>query len=121
MRDAGDLLDRQASPVAVADGRDRNDRRLLVDRLLEALERDLGPSAGTCTTSAPRSSCACQICPTVGNSKSLITTLRRSPNSIALASELRPAETEVVTATSSASPPTNRANVARAVSLRSTQ
>ena len=39
------------------------------------------PSASgrTCTTSAPRSSCACAICPTVGNSYSLITIRVRPP------------------------------------------
>ena len=36
-----------------------------------------GAVGGTCTTSAPRSSCACQIWPIVGNSKSLITTFGR--------------------------------------------
>ena len=57
----------------------------------------------------------------VGNSKSLITTFGRCEKSIALASGLTPAESDVVTATSSASPPTSRAKVARAVSVRSTQ
>ena len=79
------------------------------------------PSAGTCTTSAPRSSWACQIWPIVGNSKSDRTTRGRSAQSSALASALTPAESEVVTATSSAAPPTSRANVDRAVSARSTQ
>src|SRR5471032_2129593 len=63
------------------------------------------PSAarGTCTTFAPRGSCACQICALVGNSKSLITTLLRGPEkSSALASALRPADTDAVTAISSA-------------------
>ena len=88
---------------------------------LEALDRDLAPSACTCTTSAPRSSCACQIWPIVGNSKSLITTFGRVVKSIALASALTPADSDVVTATSSGSPSTRRANVARAASVRSTQ
>jgi len=41
VRDARDLLDRQPRPVAVANRRDRDDRGLLVDRLVKALERDL--------------------------------------------------------------------------------
>jgi len=53
--------------------------------------------------------------------KSLITILGRSFRSTALANALTPADSEVVTATSSGSPLTRRANVARAVSVRSTQ
>ena len=64
----------------------------------------------TWTTSAPRSSCACAICPTVGNSYSLITIRFRSPSrGSAETSALTPCETEVVTATSSASAWSSRA------------
>ena len=40
VRDPRDLLDVEARAVAVADRRDRDDRGLLVDRLLEPLDRD---------------------------------------------------------------------------------
>src|SRR5688500_5063098 len=76
----------------------------------------------TWTTSAPRSSCACAICPTVGNSYSLMTIRFRSPlRSSAETSALTAWETEVVTATSSGCAPTSLANAARAASFRSTQ
>ena len=43
--------------VAKADVRDRNDARLLVDELLEVLQRDIAVRiSGTCTTRAPRGS-----------------------------------------------------------------
>ena len=45
----------------------------------------------------------------------------QTEKSIALASGLTAAESDVVTATSSGCPPTSRANVARAASVRSTQ
>ena len=82
------------------------------------------PSASgwTWTTSAPRSSCACAIWPTVGNSYSLITIRFRSPSSrSADTSALTPWETDVVTATSSASAWSRRAIAERNVSFRSTQ
>ena len=69
------------------------------------------PSASgrTWTISAPRSSCAWAICPTVGNSYSLITIRFRSPErSSAETSPLTPCETDVVTATSSGSACTRR-------------
>ena len=76
----------------------------------------------TWTTSAPRSSCACAIWPTVGNSYSLITIRFRLPSSgSAETSALTPCETEVVTATSSASAWSRRAIAERNVSFRSTQ
>ena len=65
-------------------------------------EIDPSASGRTCTTSAPRSSCACAIWPTVGNSYSLITIRLRPPSSrSAETSALTPCDTEVVTATSS--------------------
>ena len=79
-------------------------------------------SGRTWTTSAPRSSCACAICPIVGNSYSLITIRFRSPRrSSAETSPLTPCETDVVTATSSGEACTRPANDARAASFRSTQ
>ena len=79
-------------------------------------------SGRTWTTSAPRSSCACAICPTVGNSYSLMTIRFRSPvRSSAETSALTPCETDVVTATSSGAACTRPANAARAASFRSTQ
>ena len=68
-------------PGPVGDGRAADERRPLVDRLGEALGRDraVGAPARTWTTSAPRSSCACAIWPTVGNSYSLITIFAASP------------------------------------------
>jgi len=80
-------------------------------------------SGRTWITSAPRSSWACAICPTVGNSCSLITILVRSPrsNGSALTIPLTACETDVVTATSSADAPIRRAKAARADSARSTQ
>ena len=82
------------------------------------------PSASgrTCTTSAPRSSWACAIWPTVGNSYSLITirSAARSRSS-ALTIPLTPCVTEVVTASSAGSAWRSRANAARAASARSTQ
>jgi hypothetical protein len=81
------------------------------------------PGSGrTWTTSAPRSSCAWAICPTVGNSYSLITIRLRSPSSDSAETRaLTPCDTEVVTATSSASAWSRRAMVARNASFRSTQ
>ena len=77
-------------------------------------------SAGTCSTR--NRSCACQICPIVGNSKSLITTLSRpSSNRSPDASALTPAETDVVTAISSSSAPTSPAIEERTASSRPTQ
>ena len=101
VRDRRDLLDRQPRAVAVADRGDRDDRGALVDRLVERSTGSPGRRP-TCTTSAPRSSCACQICPIVGNSKSLITTFGALARSRSRdASALTPAESDVVTATSS--------------------
>ncbi len=79
VRDARDLLHVDARAVPVADVRDRDDRRVVVDLALEALERESSrqPSASTWTTRAPRSSCACQIWPTVGNSQSVVTIFER--------------------------------------------
>ena len=59
----------------------------------------------TWTTSAPRSSCACAIWPTVGNSSSVMTIRRRPLRSSGSAetTPLTPCETDVVTATSSGS------------------
>ena len=82
------------------------------------------PSASgwTWTTSAPRSSCACAIWPTVGNSYSLITIRFRSPSSrSADVSALTPWETDVVTATSSVSAWSKPAIAVRKASFRSTQ
>src|SRR5947208_12813729 len=79
-------------------------------------------SAGTCSTRKPRRSCACQICPIVGNSKSLTTTLSRpSSNRSPDASALTPAETDVVTAISSSSAPTSPAIEERTASSLPTQ
>ena len=79
-------------------------------------------SGPTCTTSAPRSSCACAIWPIVGNSFSEITIRLRSPeSSSAETSALTAAETDVWIATSSARAPTSPANAPRAASARSTQ
>ena len=76
----------------------------------------------TCTTSAPRSSCACAICPTVGNSYSLITIRFRSRSSgRAETSALTPCDTDVVTATSSARAWRSPATAVRNASFRSTQ
>jgi len=84
---------------------------------------DPSASGRTCTTSAPRSSCACAIWPTVGNSCSLITIFFRSlrPIGSALTIPLMPWLTEVVTASSPGSALRSRANAARAASARSTQ
>ena len=84
---------------------------------------DPSASGRTCTTSAPRSSCAWAIWPTVGNSYSLITMRLRPPrsNGSAETMPLTPCETDVVTATSSASPWSSSAKPARAASERSTQ
>ena len=78
-------------------------------------------SGRTWTTSAPRSSWACAIWPTVGNSNSEMTIRGRSPSGSALTSALTACETDVVTAISSGSATTSRANVERAASARSTQ
>ena len=72
------------------------------------------PSASgrTCTTSAPRSACACAIWPTVGNSYSLITMRVRPPRSSGSAETMAftPCETDVVTAISSVEACSSRAN-----------
>ena len=79
-------------------------------------------SAGTCTTRTPRRSCACEICPMVGNSKSLTTIVSRpSPKRRPLTSALTPAETDVVTAISSSSALTSPAIAERTASRRPTQ
>ena len=79
-------------------------------------------SGRTWTTSAPRSSCACAIWPTVGNSNSEMTIRERPCSSgSALTSALTACETDVVTAISPGSAFTSRANAARAASARSTQ
>ena len=78
-------------------------------------------SGCACTTRAPRDSCACQIWPTVGNSRSDSTIFERPPYRSPLASALTPAETDVVTAISSGSALISRANARRADSVRSTQ
>jgi hypothetical protein len=78
-------------------------------------------SGSTWTTRAPRASWACQIWPTVGNSSSVVTIFGRAAYRSPVAIALSPAETEVVTATSSGCAPTRPANAARAVSARSTQ
>ena len=52
-------------------------------------EIDPSASGRTCTTSAPRSSCACAIWPTVGNSYSLITMRFRPPARAASAETMR--------------------------------
>ena len=71
---------------------------------------------------APRSSCAWAIWPIVGNSYSLITIRFRSPSSgSAETSALTPCETDVVTATSSASAWSSPAIALRNASFRSTQ
>jgi len=79
------------------------------------------PSASTCTTRAPRSSCACQIWPTVGNSQSVVTIFERRAYRSPVAIALSPADTEVVTATSSGAAFTSRAKARRASSDFSTQ
>ena len=67
VRELDDLLDREPRAVAVADRGDRDERRPLVDRRVEALERDLRRRRrGHGRPRRPRSSCACQIWPTVG-------------------------------------------------------
>src|SRR5262249_20584422 len=77
---------------------------------------------GTWTILAPRRSCACQIWPIVGNSKSVKTTLARPLlKSSPLASALTPAETDVVTATSSSAALRRTATLLRAPSSCSTQ
>ena len=82
MRRLGDRRDVVPVSRAVREGRAADERRALVDRLGEPLGRDRTvPPGRTCTTSAPRSSCACAIWPTVGNSYSLITIRFRSPSS----------------------------------------
>ena len=121
----GDLGDRgDVVPVAgaVRDGRAADKGRPLVDCLGEALGRDRAVGLGrTWTTSAPRSSCACAIWPTVGNSYSLITIFGRACRSSVETIPLTPCVTEVVTASSVASACNSRANAARAASARSTQ
>src|SRR4029079_16411378 len=83
---------------------------------------DPSASGRTWTTPAPRSSCALAVSPIVGNSYSEITIRLRSPRrSSADTSPLAPWETEVVTATSSASAWSRRATAARNASFRSTQ
>ena len=99
-------LDRARRLVAVGEARARRSRALLramaatsclcpvryeivvqqtsaVRSSIASANRSTGidPSASgrTCTTSAPRSSCACAICPIVGNSYSLITIRVRPP------------------------------------------
>src|SRR5580765_3204432 len=78
-------------------------------------------AALTCTTRAPRASCACQIWPIVGNSQSVRTTFDRCVKRRPLASALTPAESEAVTAISSAPALTSPAKAPRAASCRSTQ
>jgi hypothetical protein len=76
----------------------------------------------TCTTSAPRSSCACAIWPIAGNSFAEMTMrFRPPPKSRPLTSALTAAETEVCSATSSASAPSSSAKRPRIASDRSTQ
>src|SRR3990172_8717008 len=71
------------------------------------------PASGTWTTRRPRSSCACEICPTVGNSKSETTIFVRPPSKRRpLMTAETPAESEVVTATSSGWAFTSPANTA---------
>ena len=82
---------------------------------------DPSASGRTWTTSAPRSSWACAIWPTVGNSYSLITIFGRARRSSAETMPLTPCVTEVVTASSAGSACRSRANAARAASARSTQ
>jgi len=108
-----------------------NPKRIIWKRCLDMNERalreivvGLGPpgSGVTWTTCAPRGACACAICPTVGNSYSLITMRLRSPlKSSAETSALTACETEVVTATSSAGAWISDAKPERAASFRSTQ
>ena len=79
VRDLRDLLDRRAA--SRCGSRRRRSRRPPSARRSPPRSARPGspaPSARTRTTSAPRSSCACQIWPIVGNSKSLITTRGRS-------------------------------------------
>src|SRR4051812_31482574 len=78
-------------------------------------------AARTCETRAPRASCACQIWPIVGNSQSVRTTFDRFVKRRPLASALTPAESDVVTATSSGPALTRPAKALRAASCRSTQ
>ena len=79
-------------------------------------------SGSTWTTSAPRSSWACAIWPTVGNSFSEMTIRFRSPRkSSAETSALTAAETEVWIATSSACTARSSAKRPRIASERSTQ
>ena len=78
-------------------------------------------AAETCVTRAPRASCACQICPIVGNSQSVSTTFERFVKRRPLASALTPAESDVVTAISSGPALTRPAKAARAASWRSIQ
>ena len=121
MRDPRDLLDVEPRPVAVADGGDRDDSRLFVDRLLEALDRD--PRAVRVHVHDLRAAQLLRV-PDLADRRELEVAdhdLRPRAKSTALASELTPADSDVVTATSSGSPLTRRANVARAVSVRSTQ
>ena len=124
VRDPRDLGDVLAVTRPVRDRRAAHERRPLVDRLGEPLDGDRRrPLGRTCTTSAPRSSCACAIWPTVGNSYSLITIFGLPPRSSgsALTIPFTPCETDVVTASSAGSACSSRAKAARAVSARSTQ
>ncbi len=114
MGGADDLGDVDLLARAVRDVRGRDEQRVLVDRVGEL-------SSSACTTRAPRASCACQIWPTVGNSRCVRTTLERAANRRPLASAAIPAEFDVVTAISSGSALTRAANAARAASVRSTQ
>jgi hypothetical protein len=81
-----------------------------------SISRSSSSRVEPCTTRAPRASWACQICPIVGNSQSVNTTFERRAKRRPLASALTPAESEVVTATSSGSALTSPANAVRAAS-----
>src|SRR5215831_13774849 len=86
-----------------------------------SISRSSSSSVPPCTTRAPRASCACQICPIVGNSQSVSTTFERRVKRSPLASALTPADSEVVTAISSGPALTRLPKEARAASCRSTQ
>ena len=71
VREPRDLGDVEPVTRSERDRRTADERRPLVDRLAKR-SSGIRPSESGCTwtTSAPRSSCACAICPTVGNSNS---------------------------------------------------
>ncbi len=91
VRELDDLLDRQPCAVPVADRRDRDERRSLVDQLVEPLDAGSRRPPGARGRSRRRAAPGhARSGPTVGNSKSETTTRGRSLQSKVLASELTP-------------------------------